>query len=327
MQRFIISVLAFITAVFSIFADDEKRYRKIIAECDVADIVTWSTTPAEFWTRLQMTNKNYHKASKSLSSNGDKDIKTDILTLLGECDYYFRNVPTREDLYEVSEGLVEWSGLRDVNPFTMLTFTRENDIAAFGYPNGYIFMTDAFYRAVDGDSTTMQAIFAAEAVHSVLQHVYSHSQWEKSRRKKARFWRIFGAVAVAATSIVIDQITDGYTPIIEIGTVVAASLATSDAGQRYMMLYTPLQVYEADIVAYRFMERFGQGGDSYINALRSIGYDLDAANPQGPDFPTVKDRINLLEYMAAHPELREKVKANKRRPQAVAPYHNIFNIN
>ena len=303
---------------------DDKDFAKIIEQYDVADTVMHAPTAGDFWLLLQSTDDRYRKISKSLGSNGDRDLKHDLIETLSNCDAYFRNVPTCNDLYDLSESLVEASGLRAINPLAILSFTQESDIAAFGYPNGYIFMTRPLYDQVGGSRTDLQGLLAAEGAHYALQHAYGHAKWEKSRRNRRRWARILGAIGITTAGIILEDQSQGVFPGTEIGLMVGTAMVMSDTPARYNMQYTPKQIFEADIIAYRFMEWLGKGGRSYINTLRLAGYHIDAANYQGADCPTVAQRIALLEYLEAHPELRQHTKAAKRRPKYVPHHFSIF---
>lgn len=302
----------------------EKEMTRIIRDCDVADTVMRADSPEAFWTLLRMTNDQYRKTAKSLRSGGDRDIKRNLLITLSECDSYFRNVPVRSPLYDLCERTADAIGVRGINPLATVTITDERDIAAFSYPNGYLFATGALYDALGGDSLQLRCILASEACHYALQHAYAHARYEKSRRRLHRFLRILGATALAGASVVAQEATDGWFPA-EVGILAAAYIGTSPVIDRYRMQYTPRQILEADIVAYRYAQYTTGSGRPYIAALITVGNDLDASsNLTGPDYPTVAERIKLLLYMEAHPELRRRAKSNRRPPRPAPDYNDIF---
>ena len=313
MYRRLLSLCLAVAVVMAATAKNysEKDFRKILSRCDVADTVMHAPSAGAFWSLLQRTNSCYLDAYKSLSGDGDRDLKRDMEALLQQCGAYFRTVPTRLDLEPMAEEVVQFSGLRAVNPVAILSVTREPDAACFGYSNGYMFMTEGLYDLVNGNPIDIQSLFACEAAHSALQHIYAHARWEKKRRNRARFWAIFGAaVMTTATVIASDGCPDCTVDAIWLGTMVVAEVVNGTEQPRYVMQYTPEQIFEADIVAYRFMEWAGYG-DAYIRALQRAGYAMDAENPLGDEAPQVSTRIALLRYMESHPELRRKVKANK----------------
>ena len=70
---------------------------------------------------------------------------------------------------------------------------------------------------------------------------------------------------------------------------------------KFFFKYLPELEYEADLLAYRFMEYMGKGAD-YINGLKILGSSYDALYGKDTDQPTIQERINFLEYATAHPE-------------------------
>lgn len=325
-RRIIIIALATLACLVPIGASgmNEGDFAKIIARYDVADTVMAAPDAGSFWSLLQMTDPQFRKTAKSMSGKGDKDLKRVMISTLSACDTYFREVPVDGSLYSFSESIIDRSGLRGISPTAIMSVTDESDIASFSYPNGYFFITKPLYDLLGCDSAAVLALISAEGAHYALQHAYAHSKWEKSRRNKRRFWQIFGAAAITAAGIIADQATDGYySPAIELAAMAAVTLMAIDHSPRYGMLYTPEQIFQADIVAYRYMEWAGYGGRAYIDALRRAGFHLDASNPQS-DTPQVTERLALLEYLDANPQLRAKARQRGRHPKPVAPYQTLL---
>lgn len=326
MKSRIIALLLAVTCVLAAAArNPEKDYRKLIERLDVADTVMNAPSAAAFWQLLQDTDPRYSKVARSMASEkSNRDIKRNMIRTMAECDDYFLNVPSDPSLYGFAEQVMNSSGLRAVSPTAILSVTRESDIAAFSYPNGYFFITRPLYDALGGNPAAITAVIAAQGAHFVLQHAYDHACHEKSRRHRSRVARFFGAIAVAITGAVLDCATDWQYPFSEMASIVAMTMVAYDSAPRYTMLYTPDQIHQADIIAYRFMEWTGAGGRSYIDALRRVGYDIDAANGSVAEAPPLDRRIALLEYLDSHPEIRGRVKARNRRPERTIREPFIF---
>lgn len=299
----------------------EKQIIETVRRLDVADTVMHAPSRAQFWQLLQMSSKPYRDAVKSLRGGGDRDIKHKLIQTLADSEAYFANVPVRSNSYTLCERMIDSSGIRTSNPLATLTITDEKDISAFGYPNGYLFMTGALFDAVEGDSLALQGLLAAEEAHYALQHAYVHAKAEKKLARKHRFWKIFGATALAGASIIADEATDGMFPA-ELGITAAVMIGASDTPQRHRLDYTPDQIIEADIIAYRYMQLDGNGS-TYIDVLRRVGHDLDATAGYGKDYLTVADRIAILEHIAANPRPK-KIRANKVRLKPIPTHTDIF---
>ncbi|MCM1032342.1 MAG: M48 family metalloprotease [Odoribacter sp.] len=294
--------------------DIEKHYTKIIENYDVADTVMHAPDATSFWKLLQATDASYHKTARSLSrENKHRDIKRDMTSLLYSANRYFAEVPVDGTLYRLTESIVNSSGLRGLMPTASLTITNESDIALFSYPNAYFFITRPLYDLTGGDSIAILAFTAAEGTHYALQHAYANACKAKAKARRSRIGRLFGAAAIIAAGVILDQATDSWwAPFTSIASTVAMTMVALDSTPRYTFNYSAEQIYQADIVAYRFMEWCGYGGKTYISALRATGFHIDATMGN-PDSPSVTDRLALLEYIDSHPELRNKVKASRRR--------------
>lgn len=288
-----------------------KQFEKLIRKYDVADTVLRASDTESFWTLVQRTNRPFRKTAKSLRGKGDQDIKRDLMQLLGECDQYFIYAPRRTDLDAAADSIVTRSGIRGVSPLCMLSVVREPDISAFGYPNGYIFFTEGFYEAAQGDSAILMAAYAEQAVHFVLQHAYTNALARKKRR------RIKSIVGIAAVTILtgLTALTD---PSGDMSLCIGMPVSSAGDAPRYSIQYTPDQIYEADIIAYRFMQKAGYGGQAYIDMLRRLGYMAEPYAGNGT--PSVDDRIGLLEHLRDNPGLRHRVKNLRTRPKSVGNY-------
>lgn len=293
----------------------EKEYRKIIERYDVADVVLRADDAAEFWQLLIATDPDYRSTAKSLAGKGDRDPKKQLAALMEASSGYFAEVPTLPQHYSLAEEIVGRSGIRSVCPLTMLTVTGDNDAAVFGYPNGYMFITGGLLDVAGNDTTALEAIFAAEAAHYALQHAYAHMLYEKKRARRSLWGKILAAIGVFTAGVVLEEITDQYFPGLEFGTMFSGMILMSDTRHRYVMQYTPQQIYAADIIAYRLMQVRGFSGRTYINALRRCGYHIDASLPSAAGYPTVDQRLGLLEYLDSHPELRQKVRNRRAKPR------------
>ncbi len=301
----------------------ESKMRSIIERCDVADTVIHSTTSQDFWLNLQCTNSDYRSVAKSLASKGDKDVKRNLIHVLAESSEYFINVPVRSDAYDTMEHMATTMGIRAVSRTATFTVTQEPDIALFGYPNGYMYMSNGLYREIASDTMAIRAMLASEAAHYALQHAYGHARQEKKRDKRIRNVAMILNAALLVTSAITEQPAVGA--LTGMGSDMAGIIADVPLKPRYTMTYTPRQVFEADIVAYRYMEWCAGSGEYYIDALSKVGFDIDAANvDKSKGYPTVSERLALLRYLHDNPQLRSTVKVRNAKPKEVKSNFEIF---
>lgn len=280
---------------------NDKKIWQLIGNYDVADTVRKATTPEEFWERLRLSNPRFAKTSRSLNGKGDKDLKESLAQVTGNAVEYFSNVPTVARTYDFSEQVADGLGARAIDPKFSVTVTSENDLAIFGYPNGYLFMTGALYDMLRDHTVDATLLLSAETAHYVLQHAYEHAKWEKSRSKKIRLARILVGTVVAAAEIAAEtalQADNDYYYYCEPSAPIGSAIMSAPVEAKYLMEYSPEQIIEADIVAYRFTKMKYGSGKKYIDALRTYGYFMEADHPAtDKDYFTVADRIKVLEVL------------------------------
>lgn len=85
--------------------------------------------------------------------------------------------------------------------------------------------------------------------------------------------------------------------------------------EKYVTKYFREPELEADLIAYRFMEWSGIGGEHYIKLLRLMG-SKDPENYRGDPnsfYTNYQERISFLNYVRKHPEIGNKVNAKLRK--------------
>lgn len=316
-RTFFATVTILLAAICAHASISESKIKKFINRYDVADTVLKAENPLEFWSLLTATNPEYAKAAKSLAGRGDKDLKKTLTAILNDARLFYVDVPVKTDATPLADRISDKLGLQMLLPSYSITVTDETDFATYGYPNGMIFMTGALFDEAKADTASLTALMAAESVHFALQHAYAHAKWEKSRRKKHGI--LAGAIGAAflATAAVVSSAAD--TPeIVDFGGNVMNHAINSPIEPKHPTDYTPGQIVEADIVAFRLMQLIYGSGNPYIDALRRYGYTMECFMPtDSKDYISVGDRIRILEYLRDEPDVRRNVKAKNRLPEIV----------
>lgn len=82
---------------------------------------------------------------------------------------------------------------------------------------------------------------------------------------------------------------------------------------KYIFDYTVEQEYEADLIAYSFLENLLGSGEDYIDGLRIIGSVYNHLSHDNTDMLPTSSRINFLKYVSQNPDLGNKINAKLRR--------------
>ena len=302
MKKLFFLFLAIFVTTFS-FAQN-KKFDKLIKEYDVIEYVKEldKSKPELFWDAVWRNNETLNKLyeaiekKKSSAKAAQKDLYE---AALFSADYY-NNLPIRMDYQFVADTLLKRICIQPIFKGAEMHIIESDEINAFACPNGKMYVTTASIMCDSIPIEGMLGICAHEAAHFILQHSLAGAYAFRKKEKKNKIIAgVVSAVDAAANAYaqangaVGDESWDNVNERIESNVIWAGNNAL-----RYRYKYSREQEIEADIIAYRFLEYMGLGGEHYINALKAIGYENDAYYDETSDHPTTEFRVGLLEYLS-----------------------------
>lgn len=303
MSRTLIITFAFVCSIYT-FAQN-KYFDRLINKYDVIEYVKLldQKKPDLFWEVVCRHNKTLNrlyediKNKKPLARDAQNDLYEAILFSL---DYY-NNLPISFENQFVADTLIKRICVKDIFSDAKMYVVEDNDINAFACPDGKIYITTAAIMCDSISVEGMIGICAHETVHVLLRHSLDRAYSYRKRENRNKIIAgVFSAVDVAANAYaqangaVVDESWDNVKKRIEDNIIWAGENAL-----RFRYKYSREQEIEADIIAYRFLEYMKWGGENYINALRTIGYENDKYYDDTSDHPTIEFRVKLLEYLAS----------------------------
>lgn len=281
-----------------------KKFDKLINEFDVIEHVESleKNRPDLFWDAVWRNNEKLNKLydaitkKKSSALDAQKDLYE---AALFSADYY-RNLPISVDYQFVADTLLKRICIQPIFKGAEMHIIESDEINAFACPNGKMYVTTASIMCDSIPIEGMLGICAHEAAHFILQHSLAGAYAFRKKEKKNKIIAgVVSAVDAAANAYaqangaVGDESWDNVNERIENNIIWAG-----DNALKYRYKYSREQEIEADIIAYRFLEYMGLGGEHYINALKAIGYENDAYYDDTSDHPTTEFRVGLLEYLS-----------------------------
>ena len=302
-MKHLIIVLVTFWATSVCVAAQNKKFDKLINEFDVIEYVEHleKNRPDLFWDAVWRNNENLNKLydaitkKKSTALDAQKDLYE---AALFSADYY-NNLPISSDYQFVADTLLNRICIKPIFRDAEMHIIESDEINAFACPNGKMYVTTASIMCDSIPIEGMLGICAHETAHFLLQHslegAYAFRKKEKKNKIIAGVVSAVDAAANAyaqANGAVGDESWDNVNERIESNIIWAG-----DNALKYRYKYSREQEIEADIIAYRFLEYMGLGGEHYINALKTIGYENDAYYNDTSDHPTTEFRVKLLEYL------------------------------
>ena len=302
-------------------SNQEKEYKKLISKLDVADEVknVEFYNSYEFWRTTIDNDEVFKKFLKDIAKNkgAEKEAlqktadiprfypqyeETIVESMQGFCDTLLMDMGIVQLGLDCSLHIIYSD---EINAFTALT----EDGFAMCVTTGLLRKKGITYKILMG-------FVAHEFVHGAfLHHIRGFYAEAKDRRKR----EIVAGIAIGLNSFSagLEAYNAAAYGIPQSGTNYGAIMANivtdlKVSTLKYSFKFSREQEYEADLLAYRFLENLRMG-DCYIDGLRILGTEYDSLYSEYSDHPTITSRINFLKYVQLHPELGKKHSKSKKK--------------
>lgn len=323
-QRILIFIcIACSLSAFS--ANIEKEYKKLISKLDVAEEarLVSPNSPFSFWQTALDNNEVFVKFVKDIQKN--KGAEKEALQKTANLPRFYPQYD--ESIIESMQGFCDTllidMGIADLNLKCSLHIVYANEANAFTAltEDGFAMcVTSGLLDKKGINYNILMGYVAHEFVHGALMH---HMRGFYAEAKERRKNELLGGIAAglnglaagmeaynAAAYGIPTSGTDYGAVIANIGTDIKLSTL------KYSFKFSREQEYEADLIAYRFLENLGSS-DSFIDGLRILGTEYDHLYDEYADHPTISSRIAFLKFVQGHPELinKENKKLKKKRTE------------
>ena len=283
------------------FAKDmSKVYEKMIRTYDIDASCLKVKDAGDFWDGVWRNNVRlmnfvkaaekrtplFKKVSRMLSqAKAINDLHTST----------FKIVATNKDSLLIP--LYNTLGAVKVHPNITLQLIRKNEMNAFTCPDGSIYLCTGLLTDSVGFAEIL-GVCAHEMAHFVLQHtaVEAYKVAKREFRNNAVAGVSAGISTAAAGYAAANGVKQDWDQIKENNENLFLSALIDTEKFRYK--YSREQEIEADIVAFRFLDFMGYGGEKYIHMLEEIDRNCpDLMVSDTDDHPTTAFRIGLLRYL------------------------------
>lgn len=287
-----------------VFAQN-KKFDKLIEKYDVIQYIQGldNKKPELFWDAIWKNNKTLTKVSKALKKETPcaTAAKKSLYDAYISCKSYFDKLVQSDSLEFVADTMILRMELRKIFPDIKMTIINSNEVNAFTTPEGHIYITDSLLLVKDIYYEQLLGICAHEAAHFFLQHTLCEAyDIERELNENKIIAGIASSVNIMANAYAqANGAADNSSwDTLEKNNSSLYEWAKNEAYGRFRYKYSREQEIEADIIAYRFLEWLGEGGQNYIDALKAIGTDEDKYYSDESDHPKISFRINFLEYLS-----------------------------
>lgn len=318
---FTLVTVAFFSTAIAFASSHDKEFRKLIERFDVSDEAK-ATDPTDhrlFWKNL--LNNNHLLFKDRLAMNKGGRAVNYALTAIN-------NIPTFNPWVDSSintrmqsfcDTMMMDMGIRGISVNCSLHCFYSDEPNAFCIltPSGFAMcFTSALLRKEGLTYEMLMGFVAHEFAHGILKHHVRELYAQESERIKNNRYAVIAAAlyGIAAGANAYGAAMTGttcdnsayYNMINQLPGI--AQRETS----RYCFKYSREQEIEADLVAFRFLERLGCG-DEFIMGLELLGSDYDDIYVDNSTHPSVKYRVQFLRYVTQHPEFYNKLNRKLKR--------------
>lgn len=296
-RYFLLTVLCI--TFFSIsFAQSNKS---ILSKNDILKYLPEKSdgNPGSFWNHALNDNKEFlDLMDKILNKNGSsaKKARENIASALGETEAYYAKDATI--LAKLDSAKYDVLGNNSVSNSIHIYYLQYPETNAFCTPQTNVYVYSGLMDALPQEHiyVCFLGVLAHEFAHGLLHHALVH-QYKIAKKEKQNELVADIATGLAAyhDSYSRARGTESMVPDVK-GYSNKIHIWARQETLRYQFKYSRDMEYQADIVAFRFLDWIGVGGEIYIEALQAME-DPFADNDDYSDHPSMSDRIALLKYM------------------------------
>lgn len=281
-----------------------KRFDKLINEYDIFEYVKDLDCgkPDLFWDAVWRNNERLEKLADACGKHKEAVNEARKIMRKAYLDALcYDSWPVVEDLQFIADTLISRMGMSQIYPNIKMHIVDFESINACATPDGVIYLNAPITSLDNFSHENIVGICAHEFTHFLLQHSFEQVYAVQKKLKRNKLIASIGTGLAAAANAMNNTYDNKHQQHeIDVDKIKEALFVKAkDDTNKYRFKYSRNQELEADIVAYRFLEYMGYGGQCYIEALEKIGYDNDVYYSDDSDHPTIKFRVELLNYIAS----------------------------
>ena len=302
----IILFLAFCILGFSpIYAQSHKS---ILSKNDIIKFLpeTSDGKAESFWNHAVAENKEFLKTIDIIfNKNGSSAKKAiqDIAKALGETESYYSNDALI--LSYIDSAKYDVLGNTSLADSIHVYYLNYEDANAFCTPQTNVYVYEGLLNTLPEDKfyVCFMGILAHEFTHGLLHHALVRQyKIAKKERQQELIAGIATGLAVYHNNYSKTRGTKSMIPDTR-DVISKVHIWARKETLRYQFKYSKEMEYQADIVAFRFLDWIGVGGEVFIEALQSINDPFADSNDYS-DHPSTSERISLLKYLCTQKRIR-----------------------
>jgi len=313
-----IIIFLFYSASIYSTAECKTTHRELIGlikKYDIKDSISSAANTSDFWRIIRDNSNSYKKALKIAKSGKARNIQRKMGEAIAQAKENYVEEEYPYQLVSLLDSLRSHSGIAGLYPNESKLYLDPSEYAnAYTLPDGSVYITYGMIKLMDFNHNLLMAVYAHEISHFILQHSFLHLYKATRRTLHKRIAAELFSVITIGFSKYADLKFDelGITTTLSRNALDLTRATRREISRKTIvdkMYYGREQEFEADIIAYRFIEYYGISPDSYIEMLNRLNSDLEIFSRDESEHPLTADRIALINLLRSNPDLKIKVLA------------------
>lgn len=294
----------------------DKEYKKLVEKYDVADSakLVAQNHPSIFWNAVLEGNEALLNFNNDLKKN--RGAEKEALKKTAQIPRFYPQY--EESIIEKMQGFCDTllinMGISELPLNCSLHIVYSDEINAFTAltEEGFAMcLTSALILRKGVSYEILMGYVAHEFAHGALLHhirgIYAGAKEQRKNKLIAGIAAGLNGVAGAVNAYSSSLLGQPYDNTQYIETIANLDKEAKVSTLKYTYAFFREQEYEADLVAYRFIENLLGSGEEFINGLRILGSSYDDLYDEYSDHPTTTSRIDFLKFVQNNPDLYNKV--------------------
>lgn len=296
-------------------ANPDKEWLDLLRKFDIRDSLSKASSRTEFWRIARDNSASFNKAYKVAKSGRAKTIQRQMGIAIKDARENYIEEEYPYQIVTLLDSIRSYSGIGGLYPEESKLFLDPSEYPnSYALPDGSVYITYGMLVKMDFNPNLLMAVYARELSHFVLQHSFLNMyRLNRLRLRKRIFNELFSVISIGLSRYADMQFSEiGFSTSIARNALDLTRASRRDISRKTVvdkMNYGRELEFEADIIAYRFLEFAGIETDTYLEMLRRLNSDLEIFSRDESEHPLTEDRIKLISILRSEPDLRVKVRA------------------
>lgn len=288
----------------------QREMVETIKRYDTSEILRTAKSTEEFWAIARDNSYSYRKALSAAESGRARSVQRSMAKRIAEAKDMYIEDEYPHQIVALLDTLYNRSGIGILYPDDAKLYLDPSEYAnSYTLPDGSVYITYGMMKLMDFNPDLLMAVYAREISHFILQHSFLRMyRANRNLLHKKILHELFSVVTIGVARYADLRFAEADVPTSLSRNALDLTRAhRRDVSRKEVidkMYYGRQQEFEADIIAYRFIEFCGIPVTVYPDMLGRLVSDLEIFKCDEKERPLTKDRLQLIRFLQTDPDIK-----------------------